>query len=724
MIYACLVPCMPSPKSADGRSHTLESLINENVDGIITPVPILPIVPPTPYDRTEENRDLIRIFVTTVLETMVGHACSIKWKDAELEKRSFPFMWDMWKKYYVQMLFTDLDLNTDLYNPILQLNLQAPSPYDYVKFIDDSGSVDSSITTREDLLPARIAFIQWLVEYSIDTLDEGSKKKSKSEKMATVAEDDEPPHAEEDSSSMNVTPSESDRHSTVSSSHSEEERRQQGILVRRAIYSNRANVNLIHEVFRQAFLLPFIKIDKCHEKEKPISPAGVVIKAFSMWLNPNEEERRCALPIWCEEPKFDDTPEDDVRAGMQSTLQAFIIHSSYVFLLNPNHEMIEMHACTCKDVLNQYRSIIMYLEMDDNTWNQLLIILVHITRALLRGEQQNGSLASNVTSPLIQTLIVAWIKASLYAAVSTELWNDMLQLSHEMTHLALMITEWAKTMKVLSNMLVQQVYNLDPEAFPLDKPTEKTRRIKGRKAAKPAESDPAPVRTFSEDQGLKIGSFISSPIAAPGETGTINESEFENSTDPHGRSNQSENGISATWADKQSLSGRIKRAYSDADLFVGKEPLKDDGSYSLRSRTQSETSGPLPKNQSNDSFKPNDLEIDQLKIDQSDLQSETASLSHDWNPALINHEPNFNQDDSLEDQSMAQSPDRDDLRHAYTFDTNSVILRNDKMTDKLPGKMTDHMTARRVSTIYAKLIRQSCRAFLKNPPGNPVLILK
>jgi len=65
-------------------------------------------------------------------------------------------------------------------------------------------------------------------------------------------------------------PSDSDRQSTVSSSHSEEERRQQGILVRNAIYSNRPNVNLIHEVFRQAFLLPFIKIDKCHEKEKPI----------------------------------------------------------------------------------------------------------------------------------------------------------------------------------------------------------------------------------------------------------------------------------------------------------------------------------------------------------------------------------------------------------------------------------------------------------------------
>ena len=89
-------------------------------------------------------------------------------------------------------------------------------------------------------------------------------------------------HEEETSSSVNH--SESDRHSIVSSSHSEEERREQGILVRKTIYSNRENVNLVHEIFRQAFMLPFVRIDKCHEKEKPISPAGVVIKAFSMWL--------------------------------------------------------------------------------------------------------------------------------------------------------------------------------------------------------------------------------------------------------------------------------------------------------------------------------------------------------------------------------------------------------------------------------------------------------
>ena len=98
----------------------------------------------------------------------------------------------------------------------------------------------------------------------------------------------------------------------------------------------------------------------------------------------------------------------------------------------------------------------------------------------------------------------------------------MLQLSREMTHYmvrkdwALMVTtEWAKTMKVLSNMLIQQVYNLDPESFPLDKPTEKSRRIKGRKT-KTSESD-LPVRSVSEEPSKAIGSSLVSPVSAPGD---------------------------------------------------------------------------------------------------------------------------------------------------------------------------------------------------------------
>jgi len=110
--------------------------------------------------------------------------------------------------------------------------------------------------------------------------------------------------------------------------------------------------------------------------------------------------------------------------------------------------------------------------------------------------------------------------------------------------------------QVLSNMLVNQVYNLDPDAFPLDKPTEKNRRIKGRKAKAP-EPEPSQFRSISEDPTKSTINL--SPNSPPGGDGATAESEHESSNSQ--ATGQSETG-----------STRIKRAYSDADI----EPPVDE----------------------------------------------------------------------------------------------------------------------------------------------------
>lgn len=627
MIYASLIPGMPPPKGSDGRTHTLSSLINENVGGVITPVPIQAIVLPEVKDQPDQNWYLIKVFVQTVIGTMATHSSVFKWKDKKLERRGFEFTWDMFKEYYLQNLFTDLDLSTDIYNPQLQLHLAMPPQHDYVKYIDDTGSVDSAVSAREDLLPARVAFIQWLVQYCID-VPEVERRKSKTNQMETLDETDEFASTGE----PNSTATEGDHQSTTSSFESEEEHRRHGQIIRQTIFSTRENVNLVQEIFRQAFLLPFVKVDDCSEKEKPLSPAGVVIKAFSMWLNASENRLpSCTKPVWCEEPKYDGSAEDAVRAGDQAALQSFIVNSSYVFLLSPNPEMIEMHACTCKDVINQYRSIIMHLEMNDDTWNQLLIILVHITRALLNNVDHPNGLANSVTQPLIQTLIVAWIKASLYAAVSSELWNDMLQLSKEMTHLSVLITEWAKTMEVVSNMLIQHVYQLDIESLPLDRAGDKSRR-RGKKQR------PEPVKDVPPKPTL------ASPISAP-DAASIRDPNFAPPSD--------------IGSDTVAQS-RIKRAYSDADIFKS-----SDGNQNLRLRTQSGGSYKGTKS----------VDTQSLQICHPDgVESETASLTHDWNPAINHQEASDSFDESLlSSRNGFTRPDDVSCR----FDSNSVILRND-----------------------------------------------
>ena len=85
-----------------------------------------------------------------------------------------------------------------------------------------------------------------------------------------------------------------------------------------------------------------------------------------------------------------------------------------------------------------YRHVIMQVDMNDITWNQLLI--VHISKSILNSDSahdrnENPALTDRIQATLIQTLIVAWIKASLYAAVSMNLWDELLTLLKDMTHL-------------------------------------------------------------------------------------------------------------------------------------------------------------------------------------------------------------------------------------------------------------------------------------------------
>lgn len=647
MIYASLIPGMPSPKGSDGRSHTLSSLINENVGGIITPVPIQPIVPPEVKESQDQNWYLIKIFTQTVIGTMATYSAAFKWKDKNLERRGFEFMWDMFKEYYMLNIFTDLDLSTDIYNTSLQLHLTIPQQHDYVKYIDDTGSVDSAISAKDDLLPARVAFIQWLVQYCIDVPEnESTPRKRTKGQMETLDETDE-------LNNESVSSATDDKESVSSSFESEEEHRKHGKIIRGTVFSTRENVNLVHEIFRQAFLLPFVKVDDCiYDKENAISPAGVVIKAFSMWLNASEgRSPPCVKPVWCEEPRYDGSPEDVVRAGDQAALQSFIVNSSYVFLLSPKPDMMEMHSCTCKDVINQYRSIIMHLEMNDDTWNQLLIILVHITRAHLNAESPNGNLSSSVTQPLIQTLIVAWIKASLYAAVSSELWNDMLMLSKEMTHLSVLITEWAKTMEVVSNMLIQHVYNLDIDSLPLDRSGAR-RRGKRRPAEPTKESQPSQP---SQQTAL------ASPISAQDGASIRDPKFFTRAPD---QSSETDN-------------SRIKRAHSDAEIFTG-----ESGS-SVRYRTRS-----------GGSFKGTKAESDTFsRFNNTDgVESETASLTQDWNPA-INHQDHvsesYDEAPPMLFNKTASSFARSESDVGFgPYDTNSVIIRNDGNAD-LPDEYTE-----------------------------------
>ena len=102
-----------------------------------------------------------------------------------------------------------------------------------------------------------------------------------------------------------------------------------------------------------------------------------------------------------------------------------------------------------------------------------------------------------------------------------DLWDDLLALLKDMTHLKDMITEWTKTMDVLSKMWVKHVYNLDLEHLPLEKPSDTTRKRRGGRRKPSIEAQPPINRSVSEapSRATISASNRSAYVSAPGEPG-------------------------------------------------------------------------------------------------------------------------------------------------------------------------------------------------------------
>merc|ERR1719219_2562910 len=274
----------------------------------------------------------------------------------------------------------------------------------------------------------------------------------------------------------------------------------EGNLVRDILYGSRENVNFVHEVYRQAFLLSFSH-----------SPAiKKVISVYKDWIQMNVSE----LPPFLLEPppssierereellqamagKISDSLDStsylykdqlSVRAGLQNVLQIFVTNAANVFLLEVSPEypiLLEEQVEMCKRVLNIYRYMVMNVKMEARTWEQLLFILLQITQLTLPDappRKREDTLGGRLAQAIFQTLIVTWIKANLYVVVSSELWDQFLEVLSSLTLWEELIREWAKTMETLTRVLASQVYNLDLNDLPLDRLNEqKAKKRRGK----------------------------------------------------------------------------------------------------------------------------------------------------------------------------------------------------------------------------------------------------
>uniref|UniRef100_A0A8C3HY08 Ral GTPase activating protein catalytic subunit alpha 1 n=1 Tax=Chrysemys picta bellii TaxID=8478 RepID=A0A8C3HY08_CHRPI len=304
-------------------------------------------------------------------------------------------------------------------------------------------------------------------------------------------------------------------------------------IVRKVFSSKRSNVNFLTEIFRQAFLLPICeaaamrKVVKVYQEwiqqeDKPLfmKEPEEILTSVNIDSDENVAEHNSAEKgkerdeekmtnsghvqnsSWtrngCHQDASHkiseiDIADQNIRAGVQSVLQVFIINSSNIFLLEPSNEiktLLDEHTDMCKRILNIYRHMVVQVTMDKKTWEQMLLVLLRVTESVLKMPSQaflqyqgrkNSTLAGRLAGPLFQTLIVAWIKANLNVYISRELWDDLLSVMSSLTYWEELATEWSLTMETLTKVLARNLYSLDLSDLPLDKLSEqKQKKHKGK----------------------------------------------------------------------------------------------------------------------------------------------------------------------------------------------------------------------------------------------------
>ncbi|XP_010285089.1 PREDICTED: ral GTPase-activating protein subunit alpha-1, partial [Phaethon lepturus] len=550
-MFSCLIPGFSSPQSEYGP-RTLDNLINPPLNVQETQVTIeeiTPLVPPQSGDKGQE--DLTSYFLEALLKYIVIQVKSLEWKNKENQEKGFSFLFSNFKKYYLPSIFPNICKETSLYNPILDIPQLRPKPH-YVMVKKDAETNEAIYCTKEPFIKARVIVIRWLVSFWLEPkphtgphipgMEGENVPKNIQRAAASMASREDSKNDSTDKQDRNAEPEQShsntstltEREPSSSSLCSIDEEHLTDIeIVRKVFSSKRSNVNFLTEIFRQAFLLPICeaaamrKVVKVYQEwiqqeDKPLfmkepeeimqctavdCDESVVDHSSSEKAKEREEEKgmnssHVRNSDWARNGCYEDilhkmseidTEEQNVRAGVQSVLQVFIINSSNIFFLEPANEikaLLDEHTDMCKRILNIYRHMVVQVTMDKKTWEQMLLVLLRVTESVLKIPPQtflqyqgrkNSTLAGRLAGPLFQTLIVAWIKANLNVYISRELWDDLLSVMSSLTYWEELATEWSLTMETLTKVLARNLYSLDLSDLPLDKLSEqKQKKHKGK----------------------------------------------------------------------------------------------------------------------------------------------------------------------------------------------------------------------------------------------------
>ncbi|XP_008195928.1 probable Rho GTPase-activating protein CG5521 isoform X1 [Tribolium castaneum] len=506
-MFQTLVPGFNSPSSA--LMQISGSVFHDtSAQNPVTASELLPVLPPSGGEKAPEHQS--KFYLEALLEHMVHTVIKLEWHDkAAHHHRCFHFLLEKFKSYYLMKICPSFSHDTSLYTPNLELPvLRKPE-------------------AESEFILCRVALIMWVANHLHQpkkNADGGPASITHSASAGAAT------HEEEGHESAHAS-----LESTISiqtnKTASDEELANQ--IVREVLCSSRDNVNFIHEIYRQAFLINFshvVAIRKIIAVYKDLIQLNVP-EVPSYMLEPAEDAPRFVDDGIIEGMRPPRLRNDSylgaihrenllVRAGMQNILQLFMTHAANVFLLEVNPhipKMLEEQTDACKRVLNIYRYMVMNTRMDSSTWEQLLLVLLQIT-SLVLGEnppkKKMNTLGGKLAPAIFQTLIVTWIKANLNVMISRELWDRFLLVLTSLTSWEELIKEWAKTMETLTRVLARHVYNLDLTDLPLDRLMEQKSK-RGRRSANRPESttqcninDHSHISVCRQDSSLPDGNVL------------------------------------------------------------------------------------------------------------------------------------------------------------------------------------------------------------------------
>uniref|UniRef100_A0A8I5R286 Ral GTPase activating protein catalytic subunit alpha 2 n=1 Tax=Papio anubis TaxID=9555 RepID=A0A8I5R286_PAPAN len=444
LIFACLVPGFPAVMSSRGPC-TLETLINPSpsvADVKIYPEEITPLLPAVSGEKIAEDQTCF--FLQILLKYMVIQAASLEWKNKENQDTGFKFLFTLFRKYYLPHLFPSFTKLTNIYKPVLDIPHLRPKPV-YITTTRDNENIYS---TKIPYMAARVVFIKWIVTFflekkyltatqntknGVDVLPKIIQTVGGGAVQERAPELDGGGPMEPDKSHSNSSTLSDRRLSNSSLCSIEEEHRMVYEMVQRILLSTRGYVNFVNEVFHQAFLLPSCEIAVTRK----------VVQVYRKWILQDK-------PVFMEEPDRKDVAQEDAeKLGFSET------DSKEASSESSGHKR-------------------------SSSWGRTY----SFTSAMSRGcvtEEENTNVKAGVQA-LLQTLMVAWIRANLCVYISRELWDDFLGVLSSLTEWEELINEWANIMDSLTAVLARTVYGVEMTNLPLDKLSEqkeKKQRGKG-----------------------------------------------------------------------------------------------------------------------------------------------------------------------------------------------------------------------------------------------------